>query len=354
MDPLEQKIRDAFSEIAYGDTGQNILDADVIYSLEVNGTKAETVLVVPKDYESFIGGLTKAVEAALKSIEGIEEVGIRVVDSAEEAEKPVHHAAPPRKTAYLEEYEHVILVASGKGGVGKSTTAVNLALALKSLGRKVSLLDADVYGPSIPAMMGSRGEFSEVIGRRLLPLSRHGVEFMSLGNLVGEDEAVVWRGPMIHQVMEQMLRDTEWPGGDYCIIDLPPGTGDVQITLAQLTEATGALIVCTPQDVALLDARKAVKMFEKVNIPLLGMIENMSSFICPRCGEETPIFSKGGAQAESGEQDIPFLGSIPIELEVRLGGDAGLPVVLSEPKSASAQAFVDIAKALEQQLAEVQ
>ena len=376
MDPLEQQIREAFAQIPFGDSGQNLLESDRVFSLEVIGNRAEVLLVIDHDHESFTNGLTQAIEAALKRCDGIEEVGISVVATFEEAQKALAahdhshhdhhhghdhghghghahpHAPAPQKRSYLGEYGAVVLVASGKGGVGKSTTAVNLALSLVALGKKVSLLDADIYGPSLPTMMGSRGEFSEVVGQQLMPISRHGIEFMSMGNLIDENEAVVWRGPMAHQVIEQMLRDTQWPGGDYMIIDLPPGTGDVQITLAQMTEASGAVIVCTPQDVALLDARKAVKMFEKVNIPILGMVENMSSFICPHCAKETPIFSKGGAQTESKEQGYPFLGSVPIELAVRLGGDEGQPVVVSAPESASAKAYKSIAAKLVEVLAE--
>jgi len=375
MDPLEQQIRDAFSSIMFADTDKNVLEADIVYSLEINENRADAVVIVDQEFESFISGLTDDLEAALKSCEGISEVGLNVVGSAEEAQKltggPVEsanaqqhhdhgqspgqapaHAPAPAKKNYLGEYGEVILVASGKGGVGKSTTAVNLALALKAQGKKVSLLDADIYGPSVPAMMGSRGEFSEVIGQQMMPVSRHGIEYMSMGNLVEEEEAVVWRGPMAHQVIEQMLRDTQWPGGDYMIIDLPPGTGDVQITLAQMTEASGAVIVCTPQDVALLDARKAFRMFEKVSIPILGMIENMSSFVCPHCAKETPIFSKGGAKEESDDQDFPFLGAIPIELAVREGGDSGVPVLLSAPDSLAAKAYGKIAVELQKSLSE--
>ncbi|MDT8446998.1 MAG: Mrp/NBP35 family ATP-binding protein [bacterium] len=356
MDPLEQQIRDAFAKIPFADSGQNVLDADIVYSLEISESRADATVIIGKEHESFIGGICQGIEEALKSCDGIEEVGINVVNTlgeAQAANQPeATHAGAPKRTSYLGEYGEVILVASGKGGVGKSTTAVNLALALKNLGKKVSLLDADIYGPSVPVMMGSRGEFSEVMGQQLMPVSRYGIEYMSLGNLVEEEEAVVWRGPMAHQVLEQMLRDTTWPGGDYMIIDLPPGTGDVQITLAQMTEATGAVIVCTPQDVALLDARKAVRMFEKVSIPILGIVENMSSFICPHCGEETPIFSKGGAEDESTNTKVPFLGAVPIELAVREGGDAGFPVVVSHPESASAKAFAQIAERLIAELAE--
>ena len=200
--------------------------------------------------------------------------------------------------------------------------------------------------------MGARGEYPEVVNQVIQPLSRFGVEFMSIGSLVEEDEAMIWRGPMAHQAIEQLIRDTVWPGGDYMIIDLPPGTGDVQITLAQKTQASGAVIVCTPQDVALLDARKAIAMFDKVNIPILGMVENMSFFKCPGCGEETPIFSSGGAEDEATAQEIPFLGKVPIELNIRRCGDEGTPVVEALPESSSAQAYMNMARELDKLLTE--
>ncbi len=358
MDPLEVKIKEVLKNIPYGNDGGNVLEDDVVHSFELAEDIAQVVLVIPKQFESCIDGTTKKIESGLKGISEINEVGIKVVSSVEEAEgvsqqppqqasaQTQEHPAPPQQKSYLLEYENVILVASGKGGVGKSTVAVNLALALKSIGKTVSLLDADVFGPSLPVMMGTRNEFPNIVNDRIEPMSKFGVEFMSIGNLVKEDEALIWRGPMVHQALEQMMRDTVWPGGDYMIIDLPPGTGDVQLTLAQMTAAEGVVVVCTPQDVALLDARKALHMFEKVNIDVLGMIENMSTFICPGCGEETEIFSSGGAEKESKDQEIPFIGKIPIELDIRLGGDQGQPVVAASPDSKSAKVFVEIAETL--------
>ncbi|MDX2469226.1 MAG: Mrp/NBP35 family ATP-binding protein [SAR324 cluster bacterium] len=393
MDPLEQSIRDAFAKIPFGES--NVLDQNIVYSLEIAGKRAEIILIVTKEDESFIDQVANQVHEALVKLDEIDEVGIRVTESAEIAEEAlkqpamnpaeaqhaaahqhgpgcnhgadeaghshghpdgpsqrppqggVNQAAAPQAVNYLGDYKHVILIASGKGGVGKSTTSVNLAMALKAMGKKVSLLDADIYGPSLTTMMGTRGEYPEVIGQNIQPLSAHGVEFMSMGNLVDESEAMIWRGPMAHQAVEQMLRDTVWPGGDYMIIDLPPGTGDVQLTLAQKTQAAGAVIVCTPQDVALMDARKAINMFDKVSIPLLGMVENMSFFKCPGCGEETPIFSSGGAESEAEAQDIAYLGHVPIELNIRKCGDEGHPLVDRYPESDSAKIYMDMAAKLD-------
>ncbi|MDH5559451.1 MAG: P-loop NTPase [Deltaproteobacteria bacterium] len=357
MDPLELEIRDKFKQISFGEEGSNVLESNIVHSLEIDGGTAEAVLIIEKQYESLIDKTTKQVEEALKSINGIKQVGIKVINADEMKEalsdqdpRPAQFPDPeaPQRVNYLSEYKNIILVASGKGGVGKSTMSVNLALALKHLGKTVSLLDADVYGPSIPVMLGARNKYPKVIGHKILPLSCFGMEFMSMGNLIPEDQSMIWRGPMIHQAIEQLLRDTSWPGGDYMIVDLPPGTGDVQISLAQTTEAAGAVIVCTPQDVALLDARKALNMFDKVNIPILGMIENMSYFICPDCGSETPIFSKGGTEEESKTREVPFLGRVPIELDIRLGGDNGVPILHSDPESQSAKTIIGIARKIDE------
>jgi ATP-binding protein involved in chromosome partitioning len=248
-----------------------------------------------------------------------------------------------------------VAVGSGKGGVGKSTVAVNLAIALQQLGHKVSLFDADIYGPSVPIMMGLRNTKPRLNpDNSIVPLEKYGLSLMSIGNLVEEAAATIWRGPIVHQVLDQMLRETRWPGGDVMIIDLPPGTGDAQLTLTQLLELAGAVIVSTPQDVALLDAIKAVAMFQKVDVPILGLVENMSAFICPKCGTETPIFDKGNAQRAAGQSNIPFLGRIPIEMAVREGGDLGTPVTISAPDSPTAVAFREIAQRLLQQLEQAQ
>ena len=346
MDLIEQKAREAFEQIPFGSNGGDILSNNVVHSMNVEGTTAHLMLVIPKEQDRLGDKIALQIEQALLRIEGIEKVAFRYAQSAEAADKERVCGTEPQQAHYLQEYRHVVLVASGKGGVGKSTVAVNLALALKALKKRVSLLDADVYGPSMPVMLKARGERLTVEKDKIKPLRRLGMEFMSIGNMVDEKTAVVWRGPMVHQAIEQVLRDAAWPGGDYMIVDLPPGTGDVQITIAQLTRAVGAIIVCTPQDVALLDARKAMGMFEKVNISVLGLIENMSSFVCPKCGAETPIFSKGGIKKESEAKNIPFLGRIPIDMDIRLGSDSGEPVVDSHPHSAVAKSFREMAQLL--------
>ena len=357
MDSLEEKIKEAFMQIPFGTNGGNILDNDVVYSLEIEKDLAIVVLIVPEDYRSIQKETVNKVESCLKSFEEINQVQIKVVASRQEIEAEQQPSNPagltaPEKSSFLQEYKNIVLVASGKGGVGKSTVALNLALALQSLGKKVSMLDADVFGPSLPLMLGLQNESLKIEGQQIKPMSQFGIEFMSVGNMVKEEEAVIWRGPMAHQVIQHILRDSAWPGGDYIIVDLPPGTSDIQLSISQLTTVTGAVIVCTPQDVALIDARKAIAMFDKVNIPVLGVIENMSSFICPKCGEETPIFARGGVERESDSKNLSFLGRIPIDIEIRVGSDNGDPVVHSMPNSAIAQTFIEMAKKLNNQLEE--
>jgi ATP-binding protein involved in chromosome partitioning len=246
----------------------------------------------------------------------------------------------------IEGVDHIIAIASGKGGVGKSTVSANLAVALVAQGLRVGLLDADVYGPSQPRMMGISGRPSSPDGTTILPLRNHGVTAMSIGMMVPEGEAVVWRGPMLMGALEQMLRQVRWGRLDVLLIDLPPGTGDVQLTLSQKAEVTGAIVVSTPQDIALLDARKALDMFRKTGTPVLGLIENMSAYSCPSCGHEAHIFGHGGAKAEAEKLGIPFMGEIPLDIDIRMAGDSGAPIVATKPGSPQARAFMDVAARL--------
>ena len=346
---IEKQFEEAFLRIKL-DNGQPLVgvEPEIVHGCVVNNDFAKITLILPEN-SPLRGSLPTQVEAEIIKIEQIDRVAIEVLAVAPEIQKPVQAKttqAPtqqPQRTAYLQNYEAVIAIASGKGGVGKSTVSVNLALALTQKGYKVSLFDADIYGPSLPIMTGRRGEKPAVAANRLIPIESFGMHTLSIGNLVEENDAVVWRGPMVHQALEQLLRDTDWPGGDFMIIDLPPGTGDVQLTLSQLCEISGAIIVSTPQDVALIDAVKAAKMFDKVEIDILGVIENMSFFTCPKCGEETPIFSRYGAEEASKTIEAPFLGAIPIELQVRKGGDEGKPLMASNIDSPASTAFKNIA-----------
>jgi len=244
----------------------------------------------------------------------------------------------------LENVKNIIAVASGKGGVGKSTTSVNLALALASEGATVGLLDADIYGPSQPRMMGLSGQPESKDGKSLEPMENYGVQTMSIGFLIDEETPMIWRGPMVTQALEQLLNDTKWRDLDYLIIDLPPGTGDTQLTLAQKVPVSGAIIVTTPQDIALLDARKGLKMFEKVEVPILGIVENMSTHVCSQCGHEEHIFGEGGGRTMAGEAGIELLGALPLEMGIRLQADSGKPTVVSEPNSRTSEIYREIGR----------
>ena len=249
--------------------------------------------------------------------------------------------------------EIAIAVASGKGGVGKSTVAVNISVALAKTGAKVGLLDADIYGPSMPMMFGI-DERPIVENDRLIPFEKFGIKIMSLGFVLDVDTPVIWRGPMVVRAIEQMLGDVEWGALDYLIVDLPPGTGDAQLTLSQKVPLSGAVIVSTPQDIALIDARKGLAMFQKVNVPVLGIVENMSTFVCPHCGESTDVFKRGGAERTAEELDSTFLGRIPLDPAIVAGGDAGEPIVVTEPDSSHAAAFGKVAEAVVSEVAKQQ
>jgi ATP-binding protein involved in chromosome partitioning len=252
----------------------------------------------------------------------------------------------------IPDVKHTIAVSSGKGGVGKSTVAVNLAVALKGGGAQVGIVDSDVYGPDVPLMLGSRGQ-PGMFANKILPVEAHGLKLMSLGLLVNEREAVVWRGPMIHSFIQQMLRDVAWGALDYLVFDMPPGTGDAQLSLSQVIPLSGVVMVTTPQDVALLDVRKAIAMFQRLNVPVLGIVENMSGFVCPHCGELTNVFGTAGGQRLSEEYGVPLLAQLPLDPETRAGGDEGLPITLRRPESAQAVAFRNLAAAVGRRLEEL-
>ena len=264
---------------------------------------------------------------------------------AEQQGGPPQQEDTAAKPNIIPDVKHVIAISSGKGGVGKSTVAVNLAVALSLNGAKVGLLDADIYGPNIPMMMGVEKTPEQQDGK-ITPAESHGVKLISMGFFVPEDQAVVWRGPMVHTAIQQLFRDVLWGALDYLLIDLPPGTGDAQLTLTQLVSVGGAVTVTTPQEVALHDVRKGMMMFQKVNVPLLGIIENMSYYVCGHCGERTEIFSHGGGERAAEKLGIPFLGRVPIDPAIRVGGDTGNPIVIATPDSPQAKAFRDIAAKL--------
>jgi ATP-binding protein involved in chromosome partitioning len=261
------------------------------------------------------------------------------------------HAGEAPKAA-IPGVKRVVAVGSGKGGVGKTTVAVNLAIALARLGPRTGLLDADIYGPNVPLMVGT-DQLPEMAGRRLLPLERHGIKMMSMGFLSPGDEPVIWRGPMLHHAMRQFLHEVEWGELDYLVVDLPPGTGDVQLSLIQTVPITGAIVVTTPSDVALGDARKAVRMFRQVRVPVLGMVENMSYLVCPHCQGRVEVFSYGGGQRTAIEMGVPFLAELPLDSEVRVGGDTGFPVAARDGMDPRAGWFLELARRTADRVAEV-
>jgi ATP-binding protein involved in chromosome partitioning len=305
-------------------------------------------------------GMRLAAERAVKSLEGVSTVLVTLTAerpaqagpaSARPSGQPARvRAGPAQSRTPIVGVERVIAVASGKGGVGKSTTAANLALALTGEGLRVGILDADIYGPSMPRLFGLKGKPEVTETRVIRPLEAHGLKIMSMGFLVSEDTAMVWRGPMVAGAVQQLLREVAWEPLDVLVVDMPPGTGDAQLTLAQSIALAGVVIVSTPQDLALIDARRGVEMFRKVNAPILGIIENMSMFICPNCGARHDIFGHGGARREAARIGVPFLGEIPLELALRETSDSGQPIVVSQPSSPITAAYRDIARRVKEAL----
>jgi len=317
--------------------GKDLLAANCVKDMVVDGATVKLDIVLGFPAAGHFDRLRQALESLVLGLDGIDKVDIAV------SSKIISHAVQ-RGVKPLPHISNVIAVASGKGGVGKSTTSVNLALALAAEGASVGILDADIYGPSQPRMLGSKERPQSQDGRSMEPVMAHGLQSMSIGYLIEEDTPMIWRGPMVTQALEQLLRETQWRDMDYLIIDLPPGTGDIQLSLSQKIPVSGAVIVTTPQDIALLDARKAVKMFEKVAVPVLGVVENMSTHICSECGHEEHIFGSGGGLQMAADYEVELLGSLPLDIDIRKGVDNGQPSVVSAPDSAVALSYRDIAR----------
>jgi ATP-binding protein involved in chromosome partitioning len=343
--------------------GGDIFSAGMVRALTVDGGTVRFVLEIDPARAKKMEEARADAEARIKALDGVETVSIVMTAHTVSTPPPdlkgkghghshSHsggHSHGPAKAAGPEKIPgvaRILAIASGKGGVGKSTVSANIATALAAEGRKVGLLDADVYGPSQPRMLGVSGRPASPDGKTILPLRNHGVTLMSLGLMTQEDEAVVWRGPMLMGALQQMLFQVQWGALDVLIVDLPPGTGDVQMTLAQKAELNGAIIVSTPQDIALLDARKGIDMFSKLGTPILGLIENMSTHICSQCGHEEHIFGHGGVAKEAEKLGVPLLAEIPLHLDIRTSSDGGAPIVVSKPGSSQAQAFRTLAKRL--------
>jgi len=348
---LEVRIRQALRAVKDPATGRDIVEAGLVEGLTARDGMVQFAIQVPRERARDSEPLRAAAERAAASVPGV--LSATVVLTAHRAEPPKPAApkgSPGQGAMLLPEVGAIVAVASGKGGVGKSTTAVNLAVALATQGLKVGLLDADIYGPSLPQMLGTR-ERPRAEGQRIIPLSRWGLKAMSIGFLVEEETAMIWRGPMVMGALEQLMGQVEWGALDIMVVDMPPGTGDAQLTMSQRVPLAGAVIVSTPQDVALLDARRGVKMFEKVGVPVLGLIENMSFWCCPNCNHREDVFGHGGARREADRLGIEFLGELPLKLAIRELADAGTPIVAARPETEEALTYQRIASRLRDKLA---
>ena len=354
----EQQITDALRTVRDPDRAQDIVSLGMVRGIVIKGGNVGFTIEVDPGRGAALEPIRKAAETAVADLPGVlsvtavmtsEEQGRRGPNPSQSQPRSAHgphHISVPGVRA-------IVAVASGKGGVGKSTTAVNLALACAANGLKTGLLDSDIYGPSVPRMMGISGKPQSPDGKSLQPMENYGVKCMSMGFIVDEETPMIWRGPMVMSAIEQMLRDVAWGELDILIVDLPPGTGDAQLTLAQRVPLTGAVIVSTPQDIALLDARRGLNMFRKVDVPVFGMIENMSYFACPHCGERSDIFDHGGAKREALKLGVDFLGELPLDMTIRETSDGGKPIVVSDPESPHAKTYRDIAATIWDKVGEV-
>ncbi len=330
-------------------SGSDLVASGMVRALNIDGGEVRFVMEIDPAHAAALQPVKAEAETRLGALEGVDKVSVVMTAHTSPKAPPdlkPSRPAQPQGPQKIPGIDRIVAVASGKGGVGKSTLAANLAAALAAEGRRVGLLDADVYGPSQPRMLGVSGRPSSPDGKTILPMRNHGVTMMSIGLMTREEEAVVWRGPMLMGALQQMLNQVQWGALDVLIVDLPPGTGDVQMTLAQKAELSGAIVVSTPQDIALLDARKGIDMFAKLGTPIIGMVENMSTHICSSCGHEEHLFGHGGVAAEARKLGVPLLAEIPLSMNIRVAADGGAPIVVSDPESAQARAFRDLARTL--------
>ncbi|MBO9677479.1 MAG: iron-sulfur cluster carrier protein ApbC [Acidovorax sp.] len=337
MAVTEQGLLAAIASVLDPHTGKDFVSTRAVRNVQIAGGDVAFDVELGYPAKSLVPELRRQFVAAAKGVAGVENVSVNI------ATKVIAHAVQ-RGVQLLPQVKNIIAVASGKGGVGKSTTAANLALALAAEGASVGVLDADIYGPSQPMMLGINRRPESEDGKTMEPLENYGVQVMSIGFLVDPDEAMIWRGPMATQALEQLLRQTNWKDLDYLIIDMPPGTGDIQLTLSQRVPMTGAVIVTTPQDIALLDAKKGIKMFEKVGVPILGIVENMAVHVCSHCGHVEHIFGADGGKKMAQEYGMDYLGALPLNMQIRLQADSGKPTVVADPDGEVAQIYKKVAR----------
>ena len=341
----EPDLLQALGTVQDPHTGKDFVSTRALRNLQVSGGDVAFDIEMGYPAKSLIPALRSRLIAAAKGVAGVENVSVNITF------KVAAHAVQ-RGVQLLPGVKNIIAVASGKGGVGKSTTTANLALALAAEGARVGVLDADIYGPSQPMMLGIDRRPDSLDGKNMEPLENHGVQVMSIGFLVSQDEAMIWRGPMATQALDQLLRQTNWRDLDYLIVDMPPGTGDIQLSLSQRVPMTGAIIVTTPQDIALLDARKGIKMFEKVGVPILGIVENMAVHVCTQCGHEEHIFGEGGGKRMAEEYSMDYLGALPLDMQIRLQADSGTPTVVADPHGEVAQIYKQVARTVAVKIAQ--
>jgi ATP-binding protein involved in chromosome partitioning len=345
MSVTESALLDALKKVIDPNTGKDFVSGKQVKNLRIDGGDVAFDVELGYPAKSLFAGFRKELIAAARGVAGVDNVSVNL------GSKVVAHAVQ-RGVQLLPKVKNIVAVASGKGGVGKSTTAVNLALALAAEGAAVGILDADIYGPSQPMMMGISAKPESSDGKTMDPLRNHGIEVMSIGFLIAADNPMVWRGPMATQALEQLLRQTNWGELDYLIVDMPPGTGDIQLTLSQKVPLTGAVIVTTPQDIALLDARKGIKMFEKVGVPILGIVENMAVHVCEKCGHVEHIFGQDGGRKMAAEYGMDYLGALPLNLSIRVQADGGNPSVVAEPDGEIAGLYKAVARSLAVKIAQ--
>jgi len=359
---MKKKILKELSKVTGHGLDGDIVSMGLVSEIIINDDKVVFSITVPEGFSGDIDAIREDAEAKVAALEGVENVLVALTSQLPEGaaapepapkrdqSKPVGPDMRPQAGA-IPGVHSIVAVASGKGGVGKSTTAVNLALGLRSLGLKVGILDADIYGPSIPRLLAIFERPAVDSELRIIPFDKYGLKVMSMGFMMDEEAPVIWRGPMVSSALMQMVREVEWGELDVLVLDMPPGTGDAQLTMAQQVPLSGAVIVSTPQDLALVDARKGLKMFKQVDVPIMGIVENMSMFVCPHCGEDTDIFGHGGAREEAEKLKVTFLGAVPLHKDIRVSSDAGTPIVISEPEGVHAKIYQAIALKLATQLA---